>query len=97
MTLYVLWRTVILWQASTPHKDLRTGSDCSSEPETSHLNISNGCSCSSHTSFQPLLPPLHQFAQIGWDKLAAMVHNLGSSHEDEWDSSSPHPWCSDPC
>src|SRR6266702_6638835 len=34
MTLYVLRRTVILWQGSTPYKDLKTGSDCSSEPET---------------------------------------------------------------
>src|SRR6266702_1935113 len=34
MTFYVLQRTVLLWQGSTPHKDLRTGSDCSLEPET---------------------------------------------------------------
>ncbi len=34
MTLYVLWRTAFLWLGSTPHKDLRTASDCSSEPET---------------------------------------------------------------
>ncbi len=34
MTFYVLQRTALLWQGSTPHKDLRTGSDCSLEPET---------------------------------------------------------------
>src|SRR6266702_2098645 len=85
MTLYVLQRTVILWLGSTPHKDSRTGSDCSLEPEkqTSQMAAAQQVVPVFNLSFPPSiqLPKLDGTNWQQWSAtLGALMWMNGTRH-----------------
>src|SRR6266702_3894947 len=87
MTFYVLQRTALLWQGFTPHKDLRTGSDCSLEPETLSPTSQMATTAQAVSVFNLSFPPsinLPKLDGTNWQQwsatLGALIRINGTCH-----------------